>query len=223
MNKNRRLEILGILIVSISVFILISLIGYNVSEEPTISPNVKIENPMGILGVFISHFLIKLSFGFSTITLPIIGIFWGWFLFSKRQLDKLKLLTLYSISTMILFSISMGVFEIMYIGDGQINFTGAGLIGGNIALLIVDWLSFWGSILFLISCFLILFRSYFDIDYHSSIISLKKAIKNWKKREKFFDRKKINDHKKYKHTTGLKSKLDKKVKATAMAKKSCYY
>ena len=62
MNKNRRLEILGILIVSISVFILISLIGYNVSEEPIISPNVKIENPMGILGVFISHFLIKLSF-----------------------------------------------------------------------------------------------------------------------------------------------------------------
>ena len=57
MNKNRRLEILGILIVSISVFTLISLIGYNVSEEPTISPNVKIENPMGILGVFISHFL----------------------------------------------------------------------------------------------------------------------------------------------------------------------
>ena len=57
MNKNRRLEILGILIVSISVFILISLLGYNVSEEPTISPNVKIENPMGILGVFISHFL----------------------------------------------------------------------------------------------------------------------------------------------------------------------
>ena len=152
MNKNRRLEILGILIVSISVFILISLIGYNVSEEPTISPNVKIENPMGILGVFISHFLIKLSFGFSTITLPIIGIFWGWFLFSKRQLDKLRLLTLYSISTMILFSISMGVFEIMHV-NGQINFTGAGLIGGNIALLIVDWLSFWGSILFLISVF----------------------------------------------------------------------
>ena len=87
MNKNRRLEILGILIVSISVFLLISLLGYNASEEPTISPNVKIENPMGILGVFISHFLIKLSFGFSSITLPIMGIFWGWFLFSKKRLD----------------------------------------------------------------------------------------------------------------------------------------
>ena len=31
---------------------------------------------------------------------------------------------------------------------------------------------------------------------------------------------KINDHKKYKHTAGLKSKLDKKVKATAVANKS---
>ena len=98
MNKNRRLEILGILIVSISVFILISLLGYNASEEPTISPNVKIENPMGILGVFISHYLIKLTFGFSTIILPIIGFFWGWFLFSNRKMKKLKTITFYSIN-----------------------------------------------------------------------------------------------------------------------------
>ena len=67
MNKHRRLEILGILLVAISVFILVSLIGYNVNEEPTISPNIKIENPMGILGVYIAHYFIKLTFGFSTI------------------------------------------------------------------------------------------------------------------------------------------------------------
>ena len=64
-------------------FVLVSIIGYNMHEEPTISPNVQIENPMGILGVYISHYLIKLTFGFSTIILPIIGLFWGWFLFSK--------------------------------------------------------------------------------------------------------------------------------------------
>ena len=88
MNKSRRLEILGILIVSISVFILISLVGYNVSEEPTISPNVKIEILWAFL-VFLFRIFDQTIFGFSTITLPIIGIFWNGFIF-KRQLDKLS-------------------------------------------------------------------------------------------------------------------------------------
>ena len=67
---------------------------------------------------------------------------------------------------------------------------------------------------------MILFRSYFDIDYHSSIISLKKAINNWKREKSFLIEKKLMITKKYKHTAGLKSKLDKKVKATAMANKN---
>ena len=75
--KDRRIEITGILLIAISVFILISLIGYNSFEEPTISPNVNIENPMGIAGVYVSHYLIKVLFGYISMLLPIIGIFWG--------------------------------------------------------------------------------------------------------------------------------------------------
>ena len=59
---------------------------------------------------------------------------------------------------MILFSISLGVFEIMHV-NGQINFTSAGLIGGNIALTVVDWLSLWGSFI----TFNILFFDSFQI------------------------------------------------------------
>ena len=47
MASERRLEIFGILIIAISVFLLFSLIGYNPNEEPSISPNVKVENPNG--------------------------------------------------------------------------------------------------------------------------------------------------------------------------------
>ena len=77
MQKYRRLEILGILFVSISIFVLASLLGYNANEEPTISQNIQIENPMGILGLYLAHYLVKLTFGFSTIILPIIGLFLG--------------------------------------------------------------------------------------------------------------------------------------------------
>ena len=89
MENDRRLEILGILIIALSVFILVSLLGYNSSEEPSISPNIQIDNPMGILGLITSYLLIKKGFGYVTILLPMIGFAWGWFLFSKKQLDKL--------------------------------------------------------------------------------------------------------------------------------------
>ena len=90
MENERRLEILGILIITLSVFILVSLTGYNPNEEPSISPNIQIENPMGILGVFISHLFIKKGFGYIAILIPLAGLAWGWFLFAKKELDHLS-------------------------------------------------------------------------------------------------------------------------------------
>ena len=89
MENDRRLEILGILIIALSVFILVSLLGYNSSEEPSISPNIQIDNPMGILGLITSYVLIKKGLGYVTILLPMIGFAWGWFLFSKNWRVKL--------------------------------------------------------------------------------------------------------------------------------------
>ena len=89
MKEERRLEILGILIIALSFFILVSLGGYNPQEEPTISPSVPVENPMGRLGVSIAYIGIKLGFGYTIFILPFLGLVWGWFLFSKRELRLL--------------------------------------------------------------------------------------------------------------------------------------
>ena len=62
MENDRRLEILGILIIALSVFILVSLLGYNSNEEPSISPNIQIDNPMGILGLDYVLFAYKKGF-----------------------------------------------------------------------------------------------------------------------------------------------------------------
>ena len=212
MQKYRRLEILGILLVSISIFVLASLLGYNANEEPTISPNIQIENPMGILGLYLAHYLVKLTFGFSTIILPIIGLFWGWFLISKRKLNDLKKGSIYGLIIMVFLSITIATIEIMTSDETEINYISSGLIGGNISQLIIDWLSIWGAILFLASGYLIIFRSYFDFDYHGSYTSIKSKIIlslnkiQFKKEIKKEERKK-NDHKKH-----LKERLNKKIK-----------
>ena len=82
--KEKRLELLGILIVTVSLLTLLSFFGHDPNEDPGISPNVKVENPMGILGVWISYLFIKLGFGYSSFILPILSGVWGvWFFMHK--------------------------------------------------------------------------------------------------------------------------------------------
>ena len=55
-NSNyKRLEILGVLLCAVSLFIIVSLLGHDPSEELAISPNAQVNNPMGILGLLVSH------------------------------------------------------------------------------------------------------------------------------------------------------------------------
>ena len=113
MKEERRLEILGIFIIALSFFILVSLGGFNPQEEPTISPSVKVENPMGRLGVTVAHFGIKLGFGYPIFILPLLGIVWGWFLFSKRKLEILFRPSVYLCGALCLLSISIGLILIL--------------------------------------------------------------------------------------------------------------
>ena len=84
-SNDKRLEILGVLLCAVSLFIIVSLLGHHPSEEVAISPNAQINNPMGILGVFVSHILIKLGFGYISLILPLLGFYWGWVFFSKKD------------------------------------------------------------------------------------------------------------------------------------------
>ena len=86
-KEDRRLEILGILLLTISVFIFVSLLGHDPSEEPSIRPGLNINNPMGILGVLISHIFVKLGFGFTSLIHTWYWIVLGWVFFSKKILS----------------------------------------------------------------------------------------------------------------------------------------
>ena len=102
-NKNdKRQEILGVLILAISTFIVVSLIGHDSSEELVISPDAQINNPMGILGVLVSHLLIKLGFGYVALAIPILGIYWGWIFFSKKDKNQALKLSSYGLLAMLL-------------------------------------------------------------------------------------------------------------------------
>ena len=205
-NEDRRLEILGILLLTISVFIFVSLLGHNPSEEPSIRPGLNINNPMGILGVLVSHLFVKLGFGFTSLIIPAIGLFWGWVFFSKKDTKHPIKITFYSVLLMLLLSISIGVLSIqLNVMPSKYHYSGQ--MAGKIADLFIDLFSIYGCTLFLISSYLVLIRAYFNLDYYKPIIILKDKIIIWKTDFFLAKDKYKKDQEKRRHTKELKSKI----------------
>ena len=208
MQEERRLEILGILIIALSVFVLVSIGGYNPSEEPSISSNVQVTNPMGILGIFTAHYFIKLGFGFSSIIIPLLGLVWGWFLFAKKELADIIRGTNYGLGTMALLSVTIGVFSIQLPMEDAVSYNVSGLIGGVLAKLALDWLSIWGTSLFLIAGFLMIIRGYFNLDYYGPFVNAKEQWDTWRTEKANQKEQQEKDDAKRLHTQDLKSKID---------------
>ena len=164
--QNRRQEIIGILLLIISLCILASLIGFNQTEEPRISPNVKLTNTMGIVGIYVSYGLIKLGFGYSVIILPLLGFVWGWWLFSHRKLENLYRTTLYLIGAMILISISLGQTTIWIYEGNPPHVLYSGFSGWAIANLFHNFLGGIGVSVILAGGWLLLIRGYFSWSFY---------------------------------------------------------
>ena len=166
------------LIIAVSVFFLFSFLGYNPNEEPSISPNVKIENPMGILGLIISHVFVKLGFGYVMIVIPVFGILWGWTLFAKKDYENLIKISQYGILFIFLFSVSLGFTFITF--SPESHYLIPGLLGSKIAYFFVDWLSKWGTFIFILASYLALFRGFFNIDLYAPFPIISAKINNLK-------------------------------------------
>jgi len=204
--KDKRIEITGILLIAVSVFILISLIGYNPFEEPEISPNVQIENPMGILGIYLSHYLIKIAIGYVSILLPILGIFWGWWLIGKKKIGKIGRTTLFILFAMFLLSVSLGVFGIINAQGSVPSYLTAGLVGSVVAGFFIAFLGKIGASIVMVAAWLILIRGYFSWNYYDVFNKLiGDRFRDWKKRRKA-------KRNKVKHTKKLRSKIEERSK-----------
>ena len=210
--KERRLEILGILCMATSFLALISMVGYNPYEDPGISPNVKVENPMGILGVFIAYFIIKFSFGYSSFLLPVLGSVWGWWFFSKREASILSRISGYLLGAMLLISVTLGLFEIGMYSSSGIEFNYSGLIGGNLANFLVSFFGMIGSSIIVLTSWLLLIRGYFSWSFYGPFDSLTNFIKKKQEDRKLVSVEQESEKEKRRHTKDLIRKIEEKQK-----------
>ena len=210
--KEQKLEILGILSIAISFLVIVSMLGYNSFEDPGISPNVQLENPMGILGVFIAYFFIKFSFGYSSYVLPVLGMVWGWWIFSNKDRSSLRRISAYLLCAMILISISLGLLEISVFTNSKIDFKYSGLIGGNLANFLASFFGVIGAVIIIFTSWLVLIRGYFSWSFYGPFESLTNLIKKKNEDRKLISIEKKTEKEKRLHTKDLIKKIEEKQK-----------
>ncbi|MEC8704033.1 MAG: DNA translocase FtsK 4TM domain-containing protein, partial [Candidatus Neomarinimicrobiota bacterium] len=206
--KEKRFEILGILILTVSLLLLISFLGHNPNEDPGISPNIRVENPMGILGVWLSYLFIKLGFGYASIALPFLAGTWGLWFFMHKNFVFLGRVSAYLLALVALSSITIGYGQILFFGLDNLSFPFSGMAGGLIAILFYDFLGNIGSFVLLFSGWMVLVRSYFGYSFYEPIKNMFSLLQK-KRAEKqvIVDNKTVEDEKK-KHTQSLIAKIE---------------
>jgi S-DNA-T family DNA segregation ATPase FtsK/SpoIIIE len=170
--SSRRQEILGILLIALGLLVLLSLVSYNPIEEPTISKNIAIQNWMGIVGVYIAHYLIKYTLGVAVGIFPVLMLIWGWWMFAAKEQKILVRFSLYIIFLALIVSVTLGLPAVHSNIHSDLGFRYSGLIGGIFAKVMHDFLGFIGTIITLLVMALITIRGYFTWSFYGPIEKL---------------------------------------------------
>lgn len=123
-DTTRKLEVAGILIISVAVLLLLSIASYNPNDYGIVKsmspgaifsvdqgPALNINNWLGVVGAYISHFLVHSLFGFTSLILPVMIASFGWYLFRQNDLQELGWPLAYGVWVMLLFSTLFGWFH----------------------------------------------------------------------------------------------------------------
>jgi S-DNA-T family DNA segregation ATPase FtsK/SpoIIIE len=183
MTDKIRIQIIGWLLLVLSLLFFGSMISYDLSEEPSLVAQ-NINNPFNIFGVYIGFYFMKLGFGYAALFFPISLATVAYYLITNFSIDVFKLVR-YQIIFLIISSMVLGFienFDSIIVLEKIDDYNYSGLLGGLSLGLIYDWTGLFGSILILFSSIMISIISFFRIDTYSYLKMvpqfLKKIISN---------------------------------------------
>jgi S-DNA-T family DNA segregation ATPase FtsK/SpoIIIE len=168
MTDKIRIQIIGWLLLVLSLLFFGSMISYDLSEEPSLVAQ-NINNPFNIFGVYIGFYFMKLGFGYAALFFPISLATVAYYLITNFSIDVFKLVR-YQIIFLIISSMVLGFienFDSIIVLEKIDDYNYSGLLGGLSLGLIYDWTGLFGSILILFSSIMISIISFFRIDTYS--------------------------------------------------------
>lgn len=162
LTPDNKKQILGIFLLIISIILFLSVITFDRRDEANLSESyfsdfftsfdtkIDIQNWLGVTGAHFSNFLVKATFGYFSITIPIVLFLWGVSFFKKIDFKFRLHVSNFLLLSSIIFATFFGVLHENYglflssyelsgfIGDHLGNFL-SGLIGGIGGILVLGF------------------------------------------------------------------------------------
>src|SRR5699024_7168136 len=183
LSESRKMEIIGILIMAVGGLLGLSILSYHASDYNLIQslsadsllsidrgPALRIQNGLGVLGAYLSHFFVYQLFGYMSLIIPVLTLLYGWFIFRGHEVHQLLWLTAYGIWSMVLFSTVIGWFNAEY---NWLSSTWSGTSGIATAQVLQNITGSIGSIIILAVLLITTILALLDRDLQTTVDTIK--------------------------------------------------
>ena len=149
LNLSTRLkeEIAGILLMTFCVLTILAIVSHRTNEHPAsimeLSRVGQLSNFLGIVGAYISYYLVFYTFGYAFIAVPVLFFVYGWLLFTHKSIFLVNQFAFYILTLMVLVSAWLAL---PYTDDPASVWNISGFLGGMIATQLFPRLGKIGSI-----------------------------------------------------------------------------
>ncbi len=164
--SNRQSEILGFILIVISILFALSLASYSMRDELILTHHTLIDNAMGFAGVLISSIFIKWGVGY--FAWGLIPLLFAWGLFTLFKINK-RILKRTTWFIMGLIFLTSTLFSVDIVSENVRQFP---LLTGIIAYSLSDWIGVAPTIIVLITAIVILISGYFRFSLTAPFASL---------------------------------------------------
>lgn len=179
LTTRRKMEILGVILMAIGILLAISIITYNGEDygiihqmsvgkvfNPANSLALRVQNGLGMIGAYLAHFFVFISFGYLSIIIPAIILMYGWYVLRGHNLRTLNWQTAYAVYIMIVVATCLGWF---YNEFNWQTLAWNGSAGLALARILRELTGFYGSLVILLALLVIGFLLLLDHDLQTTI------------------------------------------------------
>jgi DNA segregation ATPase FtsK/SpoIIIE, S-DNA-T family len=203
LTSNNKKQILGLFLVVISIILFLSVVTFDRRDEANLTTwftdfftsfdnKIDIQNWLGVTGAHFSKFLVKATFGYFSITIPIVLFLWGVSFFKTIDFKfRLHVSNFLLVST-IIFAAFFGVLRVNYDLFGS-TYELSGFIGDHLGNFLSGLIGGIGSILLLGFGFVTLLIFALDIDIKNILVFFRDVFSFNENQEEETDEKKSSE------------------------------
>ncbi len=130
----------------------------------------QLHNRLGLFGALVADFFVNSTVGYSSLIIPALLILWAWFIFRKKEFQRLITFTNYAIIFLLLISTTFGIINLIIT---DVNKEWSGVVGAFLADVTIRILGQVGAPIVILAALFIMIMLAIDLDIHKSIDRLK--------------------------------------------------